>query len=531
MSLNIEQGKVIENLNAYLTWHNMPVRMNEEGICNGLASVYVKYALEDREQEFLDLLTYIVNKAPTSDMEAKINQFVYEVVLTLFTDQFEKKLSQANSIKVLSIKNVPLKSSFDFALTTSDSNWEELVKTLDLQDDEVMRVLSATHTVAVRKIRNKYRVYDPNYSSGIKEFANEKELISELHYNVFGYHNGYFLNGGPLGLMVNVIRHPQSKRVRVFPKINDLYDKYLTHDNVNDAALTFFNNKFITLEKAAILNDASVIRKLLEIGAKDRDNQAVANAVIHNNPDALSALLLNNKDTILYQQLFIAALENGREEVYDRLLKLKGALPLYSNTAVRSAAAGGNPQLLSKVLRYFIDNHSGLSDLSEAVLPAIQGGSVGCVKLLIEHMTKYKKLLSFEKKMEYVLEAIRCNHFSMVRYLIQDLPLGYCRMISMNTTAVDRTDLSVLHLLQKRGVIFSKPALAVIAQKEHREVGISLIIGIILHKFTDFFAEIIFKNSGVYFNPKTNSMKERFFETKDTLIKDSEFKSEPVFVI
>ncbi|HHT0594776.1 TPA: hypothetical protein ACTXXA_003358 [Legionella anisa] len=205
MKQHVDQNQVIHRLNQYLKWHNMPVRMNKEGICNGLATLYAKYVLEGNEDQFFKILEKIVKKNPDSAMESDINQFVYDVVLTLFPEQFDKELSQVSPIRALTLNNKPMQSSFDFAITTSDKNWEDIFRTLALQQDEVMRIGGTLHAVSVKRKDNKYVVYDPNYPSGTKEFGSEKELVAELHNKVLRYQSGK-----ALGMTVSVIRHPEN---------------------------------------------------------------------------------------------------------------------------------------------------------------------------------------------------------------------------------------------------------------------------------------------------------------------------------
>lgn len=519
MSLNLGQNKVIEKLNHYLKWNNLPVRMNEEGICNGLASVYAKYVLEGKEIKFLEILNHIVNMDQDPILKDEINLFVYEVVLTLFTEQFDKKLSQANSIRALTINNKPLKSSFDFAITTSDNHWVAIFKELNLQENEVMRILGTAHTVSVRRKGTHYIIYDPNYDSAVKEFATEQELITELHYNVFGYHNGYYLYGGPLGMMINVIRHPEHKQSRVFPDKIKMYEQYLTNETVNNKAVSLMGGEFRTLEKAAILLDSQAVNKLIAKGAIDYEHQAAANAVMHNNPQVLSALLQQNRDTALFQQLFTLALEHGREEAYEQLLLMKGALPMYSNTAIRCAAKGGNPDLLAKVMRYFLDSHAGLSDLQAAVLPAIQSGSLKCVRLIVEQLHRYKSPSDTESNMTFLLESIRMNNLAMVAFFIKKIPSACLQTLNLSVSVVDKTDLNLLLLLQKKGVVFSEIAKAVIAKKEHRSIGLYQILGIMLNKFTDFCNELLFNDSGITIRkPVASVMRGRFFERRPDAI-------------
>lgn len=114
---------------------------------------------------------------------------------------------------------------------------------------------------------------------------------------------------------------------------------------------------------------------------------------MYNNVEALKALLGKNRETELFQRLFHAALESGREEVYDALFSMKGALPFNSSVqAIRAAAKGGNSVLLAKVMNYFKRNHTGFSDLEDAIFSAITSGSVQCVKLLVNQLNESKNL-------------------------------------------------------------------------------------------------------------------------------------------
>lgn len=62
MKRSVDQKQVIDKLNLYLKRHNMPVQMNNEGVCNGLATLYAKYVLEGKENQFFKILEEIVKK-------------------------------------------------------------------------------------------------------------------------------------------------------------------------------------------------------------------------------------------------------------------------------------------------------------------------------------------------------------------------------------------------------------------------------------------------------------------------------------
>lgn len=187
MSQDLHQGVVIDNINHYLKANNLPIKMNEKGICNGLAMIHAKYVLEGKEQRFMDILAYIAKGIPLSSnsedknkiTEDDLNFFIMEALLAFSPKAFNQKLRQSNAMEMLQINGKNLKSSFDFAMVSSDQNWEHVIADLQLKEGEVLQVSSINHAISLHKVDNKYRVYDPNYPSGYKEFANEKKLIRE----------------------------------------------------------------------------------------------------------------------------------------------------------------------------------------------------------------------------------------------------------------------------------------------------------------------------------------------------------------
>ena len=48
----IDQGTVIDNINKYLAVHKRGVTLDEKGVCSGLSSIYIQYALRGKEGEF-----------------------------------------------------------------------------------------------------------------------------------------------------------------------------------------------------------------------------------------------------------------------------------------------------------------------------------------------------------------------------------------------------------------------------------------------------------------------------------------------
>ena len=515
MGPNIDQGTIIDNLNKYLEWNNLPLRMNKTGVCNGLASVYAKYALAGNEKEFMDMLSYIAeNKVPVI-MESKVDIFVAEIILSYFPEEFNQKLNQTNSMQTLSINNKPLKSSFDLALATCDENWGEIIFNLKLNENEVMRVSSSKHVISIRKEQGVYIVYDPNYISGKKEFHNEQDLVNELHNNVFKYNNGL------LGMSIQVIRNPESPE-RNFPSVTEIYSKYLNEENINDAAkYSNGNGIFTNIRQATATNHIEAINKLIEIGASDDSiAEATYTAVQHNCTDALASLLLciNEKNiNVNIELLFDLALIFGRKECFDILLKndkckAKMEKSYTIETAILKAATGGNFGLLKQVYEMKLvseeetpieilfnnihnidkapiqttDKLDANKAIKDNISTALMSGSVKCVRFMLEKLEKTDLAPTETEKMQYLLLAIKENKSDIVDFLMDNVSKNSLQTIKMGSSAIEKTELNILKALQEKGVKFSKVEKAIIAQKEHKTAGVMLSIGIMLNKFTDY---------------------------------------------
>ncbi|HAT9730916.1 TPA: hypothetical protein JBD73_11505 [Legionella pneumophila subsp. pneumophila] len=310
MPHSTNQSNVIKNINQYLKWHNLPVRFSTGGVCNGLSTVHAQYVLQGREEEFFKLLRYVAGDkgildADDSDKE-KVNDFVWKVVASHMTSGHDKELNQLNSFKTLSINNKPLKSVFDLPLVTSDKNWEEILKSLNLKEDEVMLVRSVTHAISITRKDNEYHVYDPNYEEGAKSFSSEQEVIKELHERVFHYKEG------DMGLTLSIIT-PEDKEPRQdLPKPVDIYGQYLDKENVDSLATITVEHPLggpwdltkKTIDLASECGDENLINKLIELHQFDFNNMPIeqaSQAVQYNNVRA-AELLVNDMIRILSKQ-------------------------------------------------------------------------------------------------------------------------------------------------------------------------------------------------------------------------------------
>ncbi|MFO3441618.1 YopT-type cysteine protease domain-containing protein [Legionella pneumophila serogroup 1] len=310
MPHSTNQSNVIENINQYLKWHNLPVRFGTGGVCNGLSTVHAQYVLQGREREFFELLRYVAGDKGILDandsVKEKVNNFVWKVVASHMTSGHDKELNQLNSFKTLSINNKPLKSVFDLPLVTSDKNWENILESLNFKEDEVMLVRSINHAISITRKGNQYHVYDPNYEEGVKSFSSEQEVIKELHERVFHY------NKGNMGLTLSIITTGDKEPRQDLPKPVDIYDQYLNKENVNSLATITVEHPLggpwdltkKTIDLASECGDENLINKLIELHQFDFNNMPIeqaSQAVQYNNVRA-AELLVNDMIRILSKQ-------------------------------------------------------------------------------------------------------------------------------------------------------------------------------------------------------------------------------------
>ncbi len=538
MAKNLKQNAVIRHLNKYLKWHNLPVRMNKTGICNGLAMVHIKYVLENKEQQFFDMLHYISSGELKNNLkEEDINRFVIEVSTTFNPRLFSSKLNQARAIEILKVDRQYLNSSFDLGMVTRDKNWEEIIADLQLQEREVLQVSSINHSATVHRVNGKYQVYDPNYESGYKDFDDEKKLIKELHQVVFFYDEGY------MGLDLHLIRHPADlHKERHFPSVRALYEKHLIRVN---ARATTIDKGYNSLVLAATYHDEEIVRYLLDKGADDI--YVAANyAVINNNIQALPPLLdkLTHDDQKMF--LFKQALEKKRKEAFLVLLNHPQLNAYYTENlanikSIEWAAKGGNPELLllcldkfkvelkktaeqkfraiskrepSEAIKKALDENilkiigSEINALKmterDIISHAILSGNRECVHILCQYLNSGGYPLVQAERIHYLTEAIRTNQRYIALELIKMEPKLSPRdlqAIHLTTRAVSRTDLALLKDLEKHGMHFSKVAKNIIAKKEHQSLGIISTLGVMLYKFTDYFKEQLNKKPmGIFYD-------------------------------
>ncbi len=515
----INQRKIIDSLNGYLSWHHFPIHVNSTGTCKGLSTVYAKYVLEGRKKEFIDMLYKISSDLqPNSEHDNFLNHFAVEVVLTQLPTQYENTLTQKTSIQCLEIEGSRLHASFDFSMSTKDENWAKLIAELDLKENEPMLLNTATHCVCVTKEHGKYCVYDPNYEEGIRFYEDETAVINELRF----YQNLKTPNDQVpdkfLDLGISVIRHPTLKGQRLpeFPTELSLYEKYLPTGSMNNIEYIKVLNKNLYHAQ-----DKDSINKLVALGATDFE-EAVIQAIDYQNTDKLCILLPKITNHECISKFIKLALESGSENTvsilsrynieYERLICMENI-----QDSVRSAAFGKNHKIIEKLLsdaknmllqqsacdtattdqyqevneQITMNVFKNLYGESDPITAAILGGDANCVRTLIAFINLSSSVVvSEEKRMGYLLLAIKENQSSVVNYLITQVSPETIKQVLINPEMAEKTELSILHQLKQHGMLFSPASLVIMMEKEHQVIPLTLKINmkieIILRKYTDF---------------------------------------------
>ncbi|KTD06377.1 ankyrin repeat-containing protein [Legionella gratiana] len=504
--MNLSQAQIIQNINQYLELNNLPYELDEEGICNGLATVYAKYVLEEKEEKFIELLEYVSgNKETPKNEVSRINKFLIDVILSFMPEEFNKSLNQSQSYLMQFIDKKPLKSTFELALLTEDENWNKVIADIDLQRDEVMLVCSKSHAIAISKKNEQYFVYDPNYINGPKSFTHINNIVKELHKNVFQCKS-------QMCLRINILLNPikESHRRKPYPKVEEIYDKYL---NKKDPSKRYLleESEISTIEMASCFNNTEVMKKLISL-EKNKENiiKAALIAANMNSTKSLTPLLpiLDNRQ--LGKVLFVALL-CGRKDVFDLILQTENGTKIYNffseyayfrSKLLGYAAEGGNVLLLQQIMASFeksVEKKMLVNDIltlhngNDAITRAIIGKDPACLRLLLEKVDGNDELsnLDNEAKRHYLLLAIEYNQPQIVKVLIDRMPTHLLDTLSLDLTLLEKTNLSILKNLKEKGIVFSMQAEEIVARKEHHPVGFMYSMGVVSTRFVDYFKEYI----------------------------------------
>ena len=186
--LSIDQGKIIGVVNTYFKAKNYSIAANKDGICAGLAAVHCKYVSEGKEDEFFQYLQILSKPEDfhTKQSDAKINNFLGEILHAYNPGNFVHNTGQKDSIAVLKVANPQssnekqnLRTAFKLNASTTDAQWEKILEKTKFEG-AIYSIGIPGHALSMHYKNNRFYIYDPNNPEGLKSFASAKEAIKNL---------------------------------------------------------------------------------------------------------------------------------------------------------------------------------------------------------------------------------------------------------------------------------------------------------------------------------------------------------------
>ncbi|WP_367606119.1 hypothetical protein [Legionella sp. W05-934-2] len=547
----ISQGNAIDIINDYLAWHNLPIELNRNGVCHGLAIIRAQYIFEGKEEEFFKMLEKIVDMSQgnfteitTSDdpLSGDIDHFIFQVLIAYKPDVYDKRYTQRNAHEIIKVAGHPLVSDFTLPLVTSKTNWVSIFKELNMQDGEVFNASSPNHTISIYRKNGQYVVYDPNYNLGRKTFNNEEQLVEELRKNVFVF------DGGNLALVLKQLRPADKPANANRRSAQDFYNRYL---DVKQKA-KYDNHEVTTLQLACTENDDTLLKTLFKKSEKidlDTLENSIAIATSLNADRTLDAIL--NYQDIDGNRLFtkpdsvnlaiLLSLKNGSMECFKVILKEPTGDSAYrsfinptsssSNFIIKSAAQGGNPDLLRQILQDMDNSVPSPVTLAEKLFAVdkigrntltatIEGGSSECLKILLERLSSEKFDVDVKQYEALLGLAIEKNNFLMVDHLLNHMPERQKQSIivrlNLSVSQAEKTDLHILNSLEKNGADFSGSVKMVMKDKQTHKLSSTSILGVKLTSFVEYIKIKLGLTKHISFDEKAVN-KEKVWDFKKSL--------------
>ncbi|WP_241480549.1 YopT-type cysteine protease domain-containing protein [Legionella norrlandica] len=530
--VNTSQHFVIKNLNNYLKYHNLPIKLSEGGVCHGLSNLYISYVLNGKEEEFEDILSYIAQKNPPRNELYDNQLFVWvEKIINLQACDRQitrNQFTQSNSHEYMHVKYKYLQSIFKIGLNTSHENWAEIIKDINLTGNEVMRVSSLEHSVAISRDKNGYKVYDPNNTIVSQKFQTEEKMTEWLSKKAFNF--SLSSSGRKrLGMSIDVI----STEKREFPNLKqDLLNKYIKpsentgSDQEGGDALYF----------AIATDDVETVEHILKEKAFNLDARLVVLAISNDSNNVLKILMdkgdnegekeLNKK--LLTDALYFA-IKIGRYRCTETLLSNKTIDDVFNreidsqkfSDLLKKAFEGMNSEIITLILDKKIEcigsQEKTLSIskkfLSQLINISIDKKNNEAIDLLADRIKDFDKSFNDEQdpakshtaRLEFLKNAIAHNDPLMVRKLINRLKItpDELNCLKIGVSMVNKYNIEIFTTLKEKGFQFSPLTDDLIKSKQKQSIGIIKSIGIALMRFSEF---ITLQNKIKVDNDKINTL-------------------------
>ncbi|KTD77187.1 hypothetical protein [Legionella waltersii] len=275
------QTKIINSVNKLLSQKDSSLKLNEGGVCGGLASVYIRYCLEGRKSDFFMLSRLLVN--PPKDYHYgsghELDYFIRDIEIEFNRRKYSRGMSYQGDLEdSVLIKGKPIKKEFTLGLVTTKNSWAKILEGIR-HNGRACYFRSHNHAIAVEFNNNQFEIFDPNYNeddpesespkqANTKSFATAKEVIDELN-RQFHYPQDELT-----GLGIHVYADPEDKQVVTYPNKKQLLANELDTPKKLENKLGVVSKDWTynSLFFATCINDVDTIEHLFKkevISTKD----------------------------------------------------------------------------------------------------------------------------------------------------------------------------------------------------------------------------------------------------------------------
>ncbi len=253
------QSKIILKINHILRNNKTDFFLNRDGVCSGLAALFIKYALEDREEVFFRRLEQVNKLALDYQLgqNGTVDRFLLDIETYFNPGKYSGYQYQQEDLEqFVTINTRTVRNEFNAGFIANATKWEKIL-TLIQRERRAFYMVSNGHAIAGKYLGKQFVLYDPNYENSPRVLSNTKDLVQELT-------QCFDINSAEMGLSVRVFANPTQPICTDYPSKEDV------HAVLSEApkeplykTISIDNKLFSSLKFAAIAHDSFSIRAML----------------------------------------------------------------------------------------------------------------------------------------------------------------------------------------------------------------------------------------------------------------------------
>jgi hypothetical protein len=395
------QTKIIDTVNIVLSKNDTPVTLNEGGVCGGLASLFIRYSLEGRKQEFFRLSKKLAHLPQNYQIgqDSSLDKFIYEIEIEFNRFIYSRgQYYQGDMENSVFINKKPIRKEFSLGLVTNENNWSKILEQIK-NEGRACYVRSHNHAIAIAFVDNQYEIYDPNYdedsddapnanATNTRRFKTAQETVREME-TQFGYPPA-----SDTGLGIIVYAHPDEKRPAVYPDKNRLHQSYLNSaaDFQRQIAVQKADKTFDSLFFATSINDRATIQHHQQKNAlkncgslmyMETNNEIVFDCYSKETDLAKKRILYNQALYAGNASLFrMMIADYQKDHVASAAQNEEFKKTLQSDVSLSWAAKSKNPECILEVLKLYRQYGISLNSMTQTQMVSIieqltKSGDVG----------------------------------------------------------------------------------------------------------------------------------------------------------